>query len=46
MASGDGSARRIGRTPMLLLVGVGAVTALVVPPLLEPGAASLISDSP
>ena len=41
MASGDGSARGIGRTPMLVLVGVGALTALVAPPLLGPGVASL-----
>jgi len=31
---------------MLLLVGIGAMTAVVAPPLLAPGAASLISDSP
>ncbi len=31
---------------MLLLVGIGAMTAVLAPPLLAPGAASLISDSP
>ena len=46
MGSANGSRRVIGRTPMLVLVGVGAMTAVVVPPLLAPGAASLISDSP
>ena len=52
MGSGQGSGRgtgvssAIGRTPMLVLVGLGAMTAVVVPPLLAPGAASLISDSP
>jgi carboxyl-terminal processing protease len=35
-----------GRTGWLVLVGVGAMTAVTLPPLLTPSAASLISDSP
>ena len=46
MASGEGSARGQARTPLLVLVGIGAMTAVVVPPLIAPGAASLVSDSP
>jgi carboxyl-terminal processing protease len=38
--------RTIGRAPVVVLVGVGAMAAAVVPPLLGPSAASLISDSP
>jgi carboxyl-terminal processing protease len=41
-----GIGRTIGRTPFLVLVGVGAMAAVAVPPLLAPSAASLISDSP
>jgi carboxyl-terminal processing protease len=49
MGSGKGSARGNGSlrgTGVVVLVGLGAMTAVVVPPLLAPGAASLISDSP
>jgi carboxyl-terminal processing protease len=46
-APGDGSLKRIGgRTPLLVLVGLGAMTAVVVPPLLGSSAAALLSDSP
>ena len=46
-APGDGSPKRIGgRTPLLVLVGLGAMTAVVVPPLLGSSAAALLSDSP
>ena len=46
MGSANGPRRAFGRTPMLMLVGLGTMTAVVMPPLLAPGAASLISDSP
>ena len=39
-------ARGVGRGPLLVLIAFGSATAVMVPPLLAPGAASLISDSP
>ena len=44
--SGRSKGGIIGRTPVLVLVGLGAMTAVALPPLLAPSAASLISDSP
>ncbi|MFM8937246.1 MAG: PDZ domain-containing protein, partial [Vulcanococcus sp.] len=38
--------RPAGRAPVLVLLGLGAMTAVVVPPLLGPSAAVLINDSP
>jgi len=47
MERGHGQRHRpAGRSPVLLLLGLGAMTAVVVPPLLGPSAAALISDSP
>ena len=39
-------ARGVGRGPLLVLIAFGSATAVMMPPLLAPGAASLISDSP
>jgi len=48
MGKGGGGLHRtgIGRSGVLILVGAGALTAVALPPLLAPSAASLISDSP